>query len=201
MWLPSSQIAVKVADNSLRDEKTVVSVTCVPLLILRRPKPGHVAGLIKYDDLNFSGILDAVAKSSLQSQNIASSPDVQVNPNDAYDDLLRQDRPVCCLLYWRFDTAIAATSHNKHAGIVSIRNHTSPTGSMSSFKTRQAVRRCALSRQSSHLELDREALALSMLMPSTNAYVPVLSRCVVGRLRSLIIDKCGDVAFIAQSVL
>ena len=90
MWLPSSQIAVKVADTSLRNEQTVVSVTCVPLLILRRPCclfPAHVTGLVKCGDLNLSGILDACAKSTLQPQNIASSTDVQVNSNDACAEL------------------------------------------------------------------------------------------------------------------
>ena len=58
-------------------------------------------------------------------------------------------------------------------------------------KTRQAVRRCALIVQTvhSHLELAREAVALSILMPSISVRVPVLPRCVVGKLRSLILAK------------
>ena len=73
---------------------------------------------------------------------------------------------------------------------MSIRIHPSTHAPLSSFKTRQAVRRCALPVQTVR------AIWNSILMPSTSAYVPVLPRCVVvGRLRSLILAKCGEVHF------
>ena len=89
--LPHSQIAVKVADISLRNELVVVSVASLSQLTLRRPCcffSAHKARLIKCGDLSLSGILDAVAKMIVQSQKIASSTDVQVNSNDACAELM-----------------------------------------------------------------------------------------------------------------
>ena len=80
--LPSSQIAVKVA---------VVLVAFPSQLTLRRSCcffSAHMARLIKCGDLSLSSILDAVAKSTLQSQKIASSTNVQVNSNDACSELM-----------------------------------------------------------------------------------------------------------------
>ena len=71
--LPSSQIAVKVADTSPRNEQVVVSVASLSQLTLRRPCcffSAHVARLSKCGDLSLSGILDAVAKMILQSHRL-----------------------------------------------------------------------------------------------------------------------------------
>ena len=176
--LPSSQIAVKVADTSPRKKETVVSVTCVPLLSLRRPCclfPAHVADLVKSGDLNLSGILDAVVKSTLRSpkDRLFNRRTSKFECLRRATEFLTQDRAEstrlasslafqhsrgCSLPHRRRNSLqrrlIAHQNELQQQKDVPIRIHPSPSDPLSSFGTRQAVRRCALQSPDCHRNLE-----------------------------------------------
>ena len=155
-WLPSSQIAVKVADTSLRNEQIFSSVTCVSLLSLRQPRhtwPARSPHLASVPQASWTQL----SSQRCNPKFFASATDVQVISNDACAELKSCSWDKIVLS----SCAYAGQSGSLLIHLVYV------------------VLRLASPDCHSHLELAREAVALSILMPSISVCVSMCSLVVL----------------------